>query len=70
MTKETANATTDAAIINDIILCEVGMAFTKGKRRKAFKDHRAACFAEMKRMNERDGMNNMSDDELLAELMG
>jgi hypothetical protein len=32
------------------------------------RQHRAACFEEIKRMNQEDGLDKLTDDELLAEL--
>jgi antitoxin component HigA of HigAB toxin-antitoxin module len=40
---------------------------SKSAKRIAMK-HRAACFTEIKRMNQEDGLDNLADDELLAEL--
>jgi hypothetical protein len=40
---------------------------TKLAKRIAMK-HRAACFTEIKRMNQEDGLGNLTDDELLSEL--
>ena len=49
---------------------EDGKVFSKkrGKTKERYIKHRNACFAEIKRLNDRDGLADMSDDELLAEL--
>jgi hypothetical protein len=55
-------------IAADLELCDFGQAFARGRAKTKFTDHRKACYAAIKEMNERDGLANMSDDELLAEL--
>lgn len=40
---------------------------SKSAKRKALR-HRKACFAEIARMNVADGLNNISDEDLLASL--
>ena len=56
-------------IANDLDLCDLGLALTRGKTRRLYERQRAACFAEMKRMNAADGLDQMSDDDLLAALI-
>lgn len=56
-------------IAHDLNICDMGIAFTKGKTRKMHAAHRKACFDQIKRWNEEDGLNKrQSDEELLAEL--
>lgn len=59
-----------AALAHDLNLCDIGIAITKGGRRRQFVAHRKACYAHIHAMNVQDGMDGLSDDELLAELMG
>ena len=60
--------TTEQKIAADLTACDIGMALTKGRTRKVYADHRKACFHEIKAMNRADGLVDMSDDDLLAEL--
>jgi hypothetical protein len=60
---------TEQAIAADLDLCDMILAFgTPAAKRKA-RAHRKACFAEIARMNAESGLDKLSDDELLAELM-
>ncbi|GBR74857.1 hypothetical protein [Acidiphilium acidophilum] len=59
---------TETAIAADLALCDIGMAFTKGHARRKFVSHRTACFAALKTMNAADGLDTLSDDDLLAAL--
>lgn len=52
----------------DLEICAIGEAIAEGKNKKKYKEHRAACMAYIKELNERDGLNKLSDDELLKEL--
>jgi hypothetical protein len=58
----------EKAIAHDIQLCELGMALTKGKRRAAYVKHRKACMGAIREMNAADGLDKITDDELLAAL--
>lgn len=60
---------TEKAIGHDLELCDLGMALTTGKRRRQYAAHRKACMAAIKEMNVADGLDSMTDDEILAELM-
>jgi len=62
-------STTEQALAHDIELCELGMALTKGKRWAAYAKHRKACMAAIREMNVSDGLDRMTADELLAELL-
>lgn len=59
---------TEQAIGRDLDLCDLGMTLTSGTVRRRYARHRKACFAEIRKMNKADGLDAMSDDELLAEL--
>ncbi|NBW13793.1 MAG: hypothetical protein EBR82_37910 [Caulobacteraceae bacterium] len=55
------------ALARDLEKCDLGLAMTKGKLRKRYAAHRAACMA---RINELDPVTpgSMTDEELLREL--
>ena len=55
-------------IAADLDLCDLGQAFAKGRAKAKFTAHRKACYDAIREMNERDGLVDMSDDELLVEL--
>lgn len=57
-----------SALAHDLNLCDLGIAVTKGSRRRQFVAHRKACYAHIQAMNVRDGLDGLSNDELLAEL--
>jgi hypothetical protein len=67
MTNRTYNDIT-AAIARDLELCDLGVAITKGAVKRKYVAHKKACLAAIKEMNIADGRNDMTDDELLAEL--
>ena len=56
------------AIAKDLELCGLGLALKTGATRRKYAKHRKACFAEIKRVNRDDGLDQLSDEELLAEL--
>lgn len=58
----------EQAIAHDLTACEIGIAVTKGRLRKRYTAHRKACVAQIAEWNREDGIDAMSDDELLAEL--
>ena len=58
----------EKAIAADLDLCDLGLVLTKGKRRRRFAEHRRACFAAIKQMNAADGLDKLTDAEILAEL--
>lgn len=60
----------EQAIAKDLALCDLGLALTKGKARQQYRDHRKLCFDELNAMNERDGLNSMTDSEILDALLG
>jgi len=67
---EHTHMTTEQQIASDLNTISLIMAIgSKSAKRKAAK-HRALCFAEIKKMNEADNLNDITDDELLSELLG
>lgn len=56
------------AIAHDLDLCDSGIAFSKGVVRRRYVAQRKACFAAIREMNRVDGIGEMSDAELFAEL--
>ena len=58
----------EQAIAADLALCDMVQAFgTRANKRKATA-HRKACMAQIAAWNAEDALN-MTDDELMAELM-
>ena len=57
-----------AAIAKDLDACDLGIALTTGKLRARYVAHRKACMAAIEAANAKDGLNGMTDDELLAAL--
>lgn len=60
--------TVEQQIGKDLDLCDLGMAFTKGKLRARYVAHRKACMAAIREMNRADGLDKLTNAELLAEL--
>lgn len=56
------------AIARDLELCDLGEVLTKGKERRQFAQHRARCHAFIREANKRDGLDQMSVDEIEKEL--
>jgi len=56
------------AIAQDLNLCDLGIAFTKGKVRARYIKHRADCFAAIREQNKADGLDEMTIDEIMAGL--
>lgn len=56
------------AIAKDLDTCDIMMAIGNAKTRKTAKAHRKACMEAIRAANVADGLNVMSDDELLEEL--
>jgi hypothetical protein len=62
--------TIEQQIAADLDLCDMIQAFgTRTAKRKA-RAHRKACFSAIAEMNRASGFSELSDDELLAELLG
>lgn len=60
--------TIEQQIGSDLALIDMISALgTRAAKRKA-NAHRKACFAAIKEMNKADGLDQLSDDELMAEL--
>lgn len=59
---------TEQAIAADLALCDMGLALTKGATRRKFVKHRKACIEAIREMNKQDGLDEMTLDEIFAEL--
>ena len=56
-------------IARDLELCDLVSAIgTKSARAKARK-HRRSCMDQIRQWNKEDGLDNMTDDEILADLL-
>jgi hypothetical protein len=60
---------TEQAIAHDLHICDMGLALTRGKARRKYTVQRKICLKAIADMNKADGLANLTDDELLAELM-
>ena len=60
--------TTEQQIAADLALCDMGLALTTGKTKTKYTKHRKACFKALHEMNVSDGLDKLSDEDLLAEL--
>lgn len=58
----------EQAIAKDIDAIDTALYFAKGAARRPLLAHKRACYAQIKQWNREDGLDNMTDDELLAEL--
>ena len=56
------------ALAIDLEICDLGEVLTKGKERKKFTQHRERCYAFIREANKRDGLDQMSVDEIEKEL--
>lgn len=56
------------AIAKDLDTCDLMMAIGNAKARKIAKAHRKACMDAIDAANKADGLDCMSDDELLEAL--
>jgi hypothetical protein len=61
-------AAQEQALFADLDLCDLGMALTKGAARRKFVKHKKACLAQLARWNKEDGLEELTLDEILAEL--
>lgn len=59
---------TEQAIGRDLAACDLGLALTKDKTRRVYAKQRKACFAGIRELNRAEGLDGMSDAELLAKL--
>jgi hypothetical protein len=60
--------TITAKIAADLNTCALVEAFGSRANKRKARAHRKACFAAIADMNRADGLENMSDDDLLAAL--
>lgn len=56
------------AIAHDLNLCDIGMSMTRGKVRAKYIKHRKACFDAIREMNKAEGLEDMSIEDIFAEL--
>jgi hypothetical protein len=56
-------------IAADLDLCDMIAVFGNASAKRKARAHRKACFAAIAEINKADGFGNLSDDELLAELI-
>ena len=57
-------------IARDLELCDLGESMTRGKTRRRFVAQRKVCFEAIRAMNHEDGLDTLSNAEMLAELQG
>jgi len=62
--------TIEQQIAADLDLCDMIAAFGNANAKRKARAHRKACFAAIKEMNKADGLSELTDDEILAELLG
>lgn len=60
---------TEQAIALDLAAIDTALYFAKGAARRPLLAHKRACMAQIKAWNREDQIDNMTADELLAELM-
>ena len=56
------------AIATDLEICDMVQALGERKAKRKALAHRKACFDAIADANRADGLDNISDDDLLAEL--
>jgi len=59
----------EQAIAADLAQCDLIEAYGSAKAKRQARAHRKACFAQIKAWNVEDGLDAMSADDLMAELM-
>ena len=62
--------TAEYQIAADLNLIDMIQVFGNRAAKRKAAAHRKACYAAIKEMNRASGLDQLSDDELLAELMG
>jgi len=62
--------TIEQKIGDDLAKIDLIEALGTKSAKLAARKHRAACYAELARMNKADGLDALTDDELLEELIG
>jgi len=60
--------TIEQKIAADLELCDMISVFGNRSAKRKATAQRKACFAAIREMNKRDGLDKISTDELLAEL--
>jgi hypothetical protein len=60
----------EAQIAADLNLIDMIQVFGNRSAKRKAAAHRKACYAAIKQMNEESGFAQLSDDDLLAELLG
>jgi len=58
----------EQAIAHDLNTIDMALIFAKGRARTKFIQHRKACMAQIKGWNVDDGVDGLTDGELLMEL--
>ena len=58
----------EQAIAHDLAAIDTALYFAKGAARRPLLAHKRHCMAQIKAWNREDQIDNMSIDELLAEL--
>lgn len=61
--------TTEQQIAADLDLCDMIQVFGPRSAKRKARAHRKACFAAIAEMNRDAGLDQLSDDELMAELI-
>ena len=56
-------------IASDLELCDLMLAIGDKKAKRAARRHRKICMAQIRAWNKEDGLDAMSDDEILLELL-
>lgn len=59
----------ETQIGRDLELCGLIEALGSASAKRKARKHRKACYDAIREMNKADGLDNMSTDELLAELL-
>jgi hypothetical protein len=62
------NHETEQQIAADLVKCDIGMAMTTGRVRAKYVRQRRKIFSAIHEENIRDGLDHISDADLLAEL--
>jgi hypothetical protein len=63
-----ASKAAEQAIAKDLDLCDAGTALTTGPLRRKYVQHRRACFRALRQMNKDEGLNKLTDEQLLKSL--
>ena len=60
----------EQAIARDLELCDIIAALGSRSAKAKARKHRKACMAQIKAWNKADGLDQISTEELMAELAG